>query len=326
MTKYSQKSIIAKVKRTILENQLIADGDQIILALSGGPDSVCLFDILFILQKELGFSLSACHYNHRLRGEESDRDQKFVEDLCKKKGIKLFMGKAPKEKAFKSEDEAREARYLFFTKLADDQQGAKIALAHHANDVAETFLMRILRGTGTRGLQSIPIKRDFFVRPFLDTARAEIEQYIAENHLTFVVDRTNLDKNFLRNMIRLEIIPKLEEINPNLIELLSSEAKTITSDYEFLAQTSLDQYSQVVLGETLSQIVFDAKKYLSLHPSMQFMILRLAVERLSGLKDLSFKQFAEVVNMVKKGEGNKLKILHSRLIIKLYGGKITLYK
>ena len=324
MTKYSQKSLIAKVERTILENGLIAKDEVVIVGLSGGADSVCLFEILNILKDRIGFHLLAAHFNHRLRGEESDGDQKFVEDLCTSKGISLEVGYANNVNDLKSEESARNARYDFFEHVLDSKKGDKFALAHHANDVAETFLMRLVRGGGLKGLSSIKISRDRYIRPLLFIEKDEISQFLGENEIKYRDDSSNLSEDFLRNKFRLSIIPQLETINPQIIENLSVLSSQINEDYNYLLQMAQKSLDDIVEVQGNEEIILNRRKWLELHLSMQKMVLRLAFDQINSLKNITNSHLEDVCLMIKKGEGKKQKRLPNSLLISYQAGKITI--
>ena len=213
-----QTSLEYKVLNTIKENNLLQSGDKIVVAVSGGADSICLLYLLNKLKERLGITLEACHYNHKLRGEESDRDEKFVKKICQEWGIQASFSSAPEKNKFKNEEEAREARYLFFEKISEQDRGVKIAIAHTANDLTETFLLRLVRGTGIRGLRAIPLARKNFIRPLLHSTRSDVENYLKENNINYITDKTNYSLKYSRNFVRLKVVPLLYELKPNLNE------------------------------------------------------------------------------------------------------------
>ncbi|MEI6498540.1 MAG: tRNA lysidine(34) synthetase TilS [bacterium] len=309
MTKYSQKSLIAKVERAIVENKLIAKDDVVILGLSGGSDSVCLFEILSILRTKIGFNLLAAHFNHRLRGEESEIDQKFVEAICKTSGVRLILGQAQNENHLKTEESARNARYEFFQQAFMSNKANKFALAHHANDAAETFLMRLVRGGGLKGLSSIQIERDQYIRPLLFVEKNEISQFLFEYKIKYRDDSSNSDEDFLRNQFRHTIIPQLEKINPQLIKNISNLSNQISDDYQYLEVASQKLLADLMISEDSDRIILDREKWLSLHPSMKRMTLRRAIEKIGSLKNISSIHLDEAMKVIEKGEGNKHKIL-----------------
>ncbi len=209
--------MICKVKETLQKFSMLCDADEILVGFSGGADSTALIHALISLSDEFGFSVSAAHVNHCLRGEESDRDENFVRDFCDKYSIKLTVLnidiKTGASEARKSiEEYAREVRYDFFNSLCGEK--TKVATAHNLNDCEETLLFNLARGAGLKGLSSIPPVRGSIIRPLIDCSRDEIESYCKVNNLSYVTDSTNLTDDYTRNKIRHNIIPLLKEINP----------------------------------------------------------------------------------------------------------------
>ncbi|MBR2461476.1 MAG: tRNA lysidine(34) synthetase TilS [Clostridia bacterium] len=226
--------IIRKVKKFIQQNSLIRSGDRVLVALSGGGDSVALLHILHALSRELEFSVLAAHFNHRIRGKEADRDEEFSRALCQRLGISFCSGSAdiPRlaaESGMGIEECAREQRYGFLFKAAEEYGCNRLATAHHATDNVETVLFHTARGSGTNGIGGIaPMRRDGVIRPLLSCSRAEIESYLKDGDLEYVTDSTNSDKSVTRNFIRGDVLPLLRRINPSLesaFERLSSDAR-----------------------------------------------------------------------------------------------------
>jgi len=327
MNRYTQKSIISKVEKTIKENGLILPNEKIVVALSGGPDSMALINILLRLRSKLKIEVLACHYNHRLRGEESELDQQFVQKFCDKEGIALSVGAFAKKNKLKSEGDARSARYSFFEEILVEGGEDKIALAHNLNDFVETTIHRIVRGSGLRGLSSIPISRGKFIRPLLFVSRKEIESFLEENKIDFCTDQTNFDMRFTRNRIRMETIPYLEKLNPNILNSLFVMSQTIQTDYSYLEAHTEEILAKICEKKSGNSIVIDRLRWLELDKALRVMTLRLALnDLLQGLPDISYKQIEEVVKMILKGEGRKKKILPCSLQAELQAGKIVLSK
>ena len=232
--------MILKIKSFIRENQLLSEGDRVLVALSGGADSVCLLSILLALKDEYSFSLAAVHVNHNLRGDEADADAAFCTALCEKLGVRLHSCSADvqslaREKRLSIEAAAREARYRIFYSLCEQNGYSKIAVAHNAQDSAETVLMHLLRGSGLDGLRGILPKRDNVIRPLLCVTRDEIEGYLTDGGLSYVTDSTNAEDVYLRNRIRHDLLPKLvDEYNPNLIQTLLQTVTLLQKDAQCL--------------------------------------------------------------------------------------------
>ena len=223
--------MLNKVSAFISQYHMMKPGDRIVCALSGGADSVALLWALYLLQDKWQFTLSAAHFNHQLRGAESDRDQAFVEELCRRYDIPLTVGTSPVASGKKGlEAAAREARYAFFATLP-----GKIATAHTADDNAETVLMHLVRGTGLKGLGGISPVREQVIRPMLTVTRQEVLQFLEEYCLPHIEDSSNHTDAFLRNRIRHNVMPLLSLENPSLGENLSQMALRLRQDEAFIS-------------------------------------------------------------------------------------------
>jgi len=231
--------MLANIKSVISKFNMISSGDKkIIVALSGGADSVCLLYIL----RDLSFTIEACHVNHKLRGEASDADEQFVRELCEKLDVKLHVCgidvKALQKKHQSLEECAREARYSY---LAEIGTSALIATAHTANDNTETVLLNLTRGAGLRGLCGIPPVRGNIIRPLIETTRAEILSYLLERDAKYVTDESNSSDEFTRNDLRLNIIPLLERINPSLNIGITRMCEVLRTDEEYLHEIAVTE-------------------------------------------------------------------------------------
>lgn len=226
-----------KLERFLKAYQMVAPGDRVICALSGGADSVALTYSLWLLKEKLGITVEAAHFNHHLRGEESDRDQRFVEDFCRGYDIPLHLGEAKVTAGPKGlEAAAREARYAFLRSLP-----GKIATAHTADDNAETVLMRMVRGTGLKGLGAITPISGNVIRPMLTVTRQEVEDFLQDQGLSHVEDSSNGSDDFLRNRIRHGIMPLLKEENPRISRNLSQMALRLRQDEVCLADLTPEE-------------------------------------------------------------------------------------
>jgi len=223
--------MLSKLRSFVKEQHLIARGDSIVCAVSGGADSMALLWALYLLKEEWELELSAAHFNHHLRGEESDRDEQFVRDFCAGYGIPLHVGSARVVAGEKGlEAAARDARYTFFATLP-----GKIATAHTADDNAETVLMHLVRGTGLKGLGGIAPKRGNLIRPMLQVTRQDVESFLSEYAVSHISDSSNETDLFLRNRLRHHVMPLLKEENPRLAENLSAMALRLRADEQALS-------------------------------------------------------------------------------------------
>ncbi len=218
--------MLNKLRKLLRQYDMVAQGDHVICAVSGGADSVALLFGMYLLREKLGITLGAAHFNHRLRGEESDRDERFVREFCSRYDIPLSVGSAQVVSGKKGlEAAAREARYGFFATLP-----GKIATAHTADDNAETVLMHLVRGTGLRGLGGISPINGNIIRPMLSVTRQEVLAFLEEYCLTFMEDSSNKTDDFLRNRLRHGVMPLLKAENPRLAENLSQMAMELRYD------------------------------------------------------------------------------------------------
>ncbi len=218
-----------KVKAFIRQHALCQPGGVVLVGLSGGADSVALTRVL----KELEFPLLALHCNFRLRGEESDRDERFVRDFCQKEEIPLRVRAFDTTEYAKSEGvsiemAARDLRYAWFEEVRQETKASCIAVAHHLEDNAETVLLNLIRGTGLDGLCGMRPKHGRIIRPLLTVTRQEIELYLKSQELSFVTDSTNLEADCTRNKIRLCVLPEMRKINPSICQSITETARRLT--------------------------------------------------------------------------------------------------
>lgn len=231
--------LLETVRRTIEEHHLLKKGDNVLCAVSGGADSVCLLNVMCTLKTEYNLSIFVVNVNHLIRGEEAQRDSDFVKSLCSQMGIECFyreydVKKIAKELRLGEEECGRQLRYKCFDEIANKLGGAKIATAHNLNDNAETVLFRIIRGSSARGLSGIKHQRDNIIRPLLDVPRCEIETYLTKNNIFWCEDSTNKHDVYSRNKIRINVMPELEKISNGAQEKIVSAAQLICEDDEYL--------------------------------------------------------------------------------------------
>lgn len=222
--------MLNKVSENLRRFSMVAPGDRVICAVSGGADSMALLWSMVLLREKLGITLEAAHFNHNLRGEESQRDEAFVRDFCAGYGIPLHVGSGSVVSGKKGlEAAARDARYAFLRSL-----GGIIATAHTADDNAETMLLHLIRGTGLKGLGAIAPKASGLIRPMLTVTREEVLAFLAEYAVPHVEDSSNASDDFLRNRVRHSVMPLLKQENPSLSENLSETALRLRQDEEAL--------------------------------------------------------------------------------------------
>ena len=251
--------MLDKLLAALRQYDMLEAGDTVYCAVSGGADSMAMLFAMYLLREKLKIQLKAVHFNHNLRGAESDEDEAFVEKFCRQYDIELAVGSGRVTAGKKGlEAAARDARYQFFASLS-----GKIATAHTADDNAETVLMRLVRGTGLKGLGAISPVRGNVIRPMLNITRREILDFLAEYHISYRTDSSNHSDDFLRNRLRHHVMPLLMQENPRLTENLSAMAQRLRLDEEALAQqvrpemdvTVLRQMPPAVRSRCLEQIV-----------------------------------------------------------------------
>ena len=247
--------MLDKIKRYIADNKLFEQSDKLLVGLSGGADSMALLNVLI----ELKYDCFAAHCNFHLRGEESDKDQLYVEDWCNFKNIPLITvdfdtTKYAADNKISIEMAARELRYGWFERVRKEHDADYIAVGHHLNDSIETFLLNLIRGTGISGLSGIAPKNGRVVRPLLSVSREEIEEYLDGKATNFRVDSTNLEDIYTRNFVRLNLLPSLEKINPSINDAIARTSKNL-SEVEKVYRHVMEKDIKEVLLDNVIDIV-----------------------------------------------------------------------
>jgi tRNA(Ile)-lysidine synthase len=279
--------MLGKVKKVIENYHMISSGDRVLVAVSGGPDSVALLAILHKLAPELGVSLVVAHLNHGLR-PEADAEEQFVRELCLSMGLPMESGRAyilelSRSQGRSVEDMARAVRYSFLDEAADRVHADRIALGHHLHDQAETVLMNLLRGSGPEGLKGMtPVRNRRYIRPLLHTSRGEIREFLAGEGLSFVVDHSNEDPKYLRNRIRHELLPLLDrQFKTGIERILARTAEITGREDDFMQdQVRLVLSEWEILDSTLN-LCLDISKLRALHEALARRIIKTLLERFS---------------------------------------------
>lgn len=307
------KTLLSRVKENLIKDKLIEKGDVVLVALSGGADSVCLLTVLYALSFEMGFTLKAAHLNHGIRGDEAERDEKFAENLCETLGVPIYISHKdiPALSKGRSEEEVgREERYKFFFRLSEENNGAKIAVAHNKNDVAETMVMRLVRGTSVFGLSGIPKKNGLIIRPLLNIERSEIEKYLKDNNVPFVTDGTNLKDEYLRNRIRHKVLPEMEKINENYLSSIHKTAGRIALAADFIKEEAMRCYGEITE-------VIKIKKLQNLHEALMFFIISESAYK-AGVKEISEKHIRDILSLEKSSSGKRVDIPGGFEAVRMY--------
>ena len=317
--------MLSKVHDYINQFHMIEEGDRIVVGVSGGADSVCL---LFILQEhcqKCGASLMVVHINHGLRGKEADRDEQFVRELCGRLRVEFYLftydiRKLAAKEGLTEEEAGRNARYQAFLEVCKQHQGNKIAVAHNKNDLAETMLFNLFRGSGLKGLSGIEAKRvistDFgniiLIRPLLGTERKEIETYLGQKGITFVTDSTNLGEDYSRNKIRNRVLTyATEQINTQAVGNIYETALKIREAMEYI-ENNVAQCYQVLVKQELGTYYLLVEDFVKEPVVIQKGLIRKILEELAGnLKDLEAKHVDTVLSLMEKQVGRYMHLPYS---------------
>ena len=307
------KDFIRKVKENIINNSLLEKGDTVICGLSGGADSVCLLVILNKLKDELGIDLKAAHLNHGIRGEEADRDEAFSKSLCRELGVEIFTEHKdiPGISGGKNTElVAREERYKFFGDLSDKFSGGKIAVAHNKNDVAETMVMRLIRGSSVFGLKGIPVKNNKIIRPLLSVTREEIEAFLESENISFVTDSSNLTDDYTRNKIRHKILPEMKNINEGYLTAIGNTAAKLSEVSDFIKEEAYKSYGEI-------SGVIDTDKLNGLHKVIKEYILAESAYS-AGIEELSKQNISDILDLAENSSGKKVNLPGEHDAVKVY--------
>lgn len=303
-------TLSARVLGTIRRHALVAPGGRVLVALSGGPDSVALVHLLQELEPAGHLIVAGlAHFNHQLRGAESEADESFCRAMAARLGLPLECGRgdvraAAKEQGRSIEDAARVLRYAFLEEAANLTGADAVAIGHTRDDQAETFLLRLLRGSGPQGLAGILPRAGRMIRPLLDIPREELRAYATERGLAFREDPSNQDLRIPRNRVRHELLPYIQrEFSPGIIGVLAREASIAREDDEHLRQEAIDLARSIVLspegGRGRSEI--DARALTSLHPALAARVARLALQRQAPGAFIGFDHVERLLELVRTG-------------------------
>jgi tRNA(Ile)-lysidine synthase len=304
----------------IQEHCPIPSQSRLLVAVSGGPDSVCLLHSLIKLKKEMGIELHVAHLNHQLRGAESEADAHYVFDLAQGLGVPVTIEKRDvkayqAQKRISLEEAAREVRYNFLVQTAKALGASQVAIGHTRNDHIETILMHLIRGSGTRGLQGLAPYVKWptadavtIVRPLLEVSRKETASYCQEHNLVPRFDASNLSLSPLRNRIRLRLLPLLKSYNPQVSQALLRVARLAADDVAFLEEEGDRLWHQIAQRQE-NTVILNKAGFLGLPPALKRQVLRISLEKLIGnLKDIEARHIEEIMNALSKPAGRGLNL------------------
>ncbi len=319
--KDNRKPLELRVLDFIREHHLVPVDSCLLVAVSGGPDSVCLLHILLRLKDELGIRLHLAHLNHQLRGTESEADARYVDEMARQLGIPATVARGDvarhqAEKRISLEEAARDVRYTFLAETARSVGADRVAVGHTSDDNVETILMHLVRGTGTTGLQGLkPYLKwrmaggDFAViRPLLTVSRGDTSGYCQEQELKPRTDTSNFSLSPLRNKIRHQLLPLLKGYNPGIEQAILRTARIAASEIAFLAEEGARLWKEIVRSQE-DIIILDKESFLKLPPALKRHLLRMAFQRLLGnLKDIETRHIEEIMEILNKPAGKRLNL------------------
>ena len=305
----------SKVLKTIKKYNLIENGDKIILAVSGGPDSISMLDILNNIKNDknidINFEIIVAHVNHMIR-KEAIEDEKYVREFCKKRKIEFYsksidVQKIANNNKIGTEEAGRKARYEFFDEILKKTNSNKIAIAHNKNDSVETVIMHILRGSGISGLKGIEPRREKYIRPLIDCERKEIEKYCNENDLKPKIDKTNFENVYTRNKIRNVVIPYIKnEFNENIIETISRLSKLVSEEEDYMERQIKKVYEDILIIEGKKEIQLDLKKFNNQEKVIKSRLIIYTITRIFGSSEGIEKiHIEDIIKLCGNNIGNK---------------------
>lgn len=330
-------SFRSRVERFIEEESLLEEGDGVVVAVSGGPDSVALLHLLFVLAERHSWRLSVAHVNHGFRGEESDAEAEFVRELAASLKLPFYLkeldmpGYLASTKA-NGQSAARALRYAFLREAAIDAGARRIALAHHADDQAETVLMRLLRGTGPSGLAGIPLRRMEpegleLVRPLLRMYKAELIRYCEQHGLTFRIDSSNLQTKYFRNQIRLEILPYLSRYRERLPEALNRLALLAAEEDDLLTRQTKALFEEYMNAESGS-VAWSAQWFGGVHVALQRRLIKLILSYLAlDPESIDYDQIEQLRKAILQPKAGSVRLdIDSRLTLRREYDRVVIHR
>jgi tRNA(Ile)-lysidine synthase len=299
--------LLSHIKDTIKKYNMISGGDHVLIALSAGADSSCLLSALDMIKPELDITLSAAYVDHGLRPDEIPEEIEFCRDICASFHVPVNIRSINVKKyilqtGLGKQEAARELRYNALNEIASETGANKIALAHNANDQAETVLIRLIRGSGAAGLSGIPPVRGNIIRPLIETDRKDIETFLEKQGIGYMTDSSNLRYDYLRNKIRHHIFPELKKINSDIVNTLSRTADIFRDE---------ERHFEVIVTKTMMRLISrKSDKFIELFLSpLEFLdkvilrrALRRSVDAVAGLRGIGFIHIEEIISLIKSGK------------------------
>ena len=318
------EDLIRKADETIRRYGLLSPGDTVLAGFSGGPDSTCLLLVLHALQEAYRLDIHAVYVDHSLRPAETPAEAAFCRALCEGCGITLLhrsvdVASYRKTRRMNLQEAARQMRYQAFQDAAHEVRADRIAIGHTADDQAETFIMRLTRGSGPAGLAGIPVKRGKIVRPLIEVERHEIDCFLKERGIAPVADSSNLKEDYFRNLVRLSVMPLLKRNNPNLVHSLVTTMAILQEEERYFAVLVTKTLMKLISRKTGQRIELFLSPMESLDTVILRRVLRRAIEEIEGLRSVGFGHIEDVIRLIRHGAaGSRLMLPQGIRVIRDY--------
>lgn len=324
--------MIRKIEEYCKRNEIIKKDDKIVIGLSGGADSVCLFFILLNLQKKYGLSLQAVHIHHKIRRQEADRDAVFAEKLCSRYQIPCIVEYhdvllMAKKEGISEEEAGRKVRYTALERIRIRLGFTKIAVAHHIKDQAETILFHLCRGSGLAGLRGMCPVSGVLIRPLLSVSRREIEDYLRERNQSWCTDSTNLENHYMRNRLRNQVLPLLtEQVNAEAVEHIAAAGTILGEAYAYIRTEAQCQAERLLSVKKTGEIELDVKETVLLAPVIRREVYRILLEKKGGLHNITALHLEQMDDIVNGQVGRRIDLPGERKAVRTYQALMLLDK
>lgn len=316
--------LIAAIEETMRRNRLLSAGDSVLVGLSGGPDSSCLLAVLHSLREKYQLDIHAVYVNHNLRPGEVPAEIAFCRSLCETLGVAFLqrsidVASLRKERRMNLHEAARELRYQAFRDAALEVRANRIALAHTADDQAETFIMRLTRGSGPAGLSGIPIMRDSIIRPLLEVEREEITRFLRGKDIVPVTDSSNLTEDYFRNAVRMSVMPVLKRSNPGLARSLCHTMAILQEEERYFGILVTKTLMKLISRKTEGRIELFLAPMEAMETVILRRVLRRAISETAGLRGIAFGHIEDIISLIRKGAaGQRIRIPNGIRVIRQY--------
>lgn len=321
-----------KVLDTIKKYNLIVPNDKIVIGVSGGPDSICLLNILNNLKEKLQIEIVVSHINHMIRAE-ADLETEYVQKFCQNIGVQCFIKKIDilkiaEESKTGTEEMGRNIRYQFFREVKNRVGANKIVTAHNSNDNAETVLMNIIRGCGSSGLKGIEPIREDLIRPLIECDRQEIEEYCKVLKLNPKIDKSNYENIYTRNKVRNMLIPYIKEnFNQNIIESINRLSNILKEENEYFEVTVKEEYEKILIEKNENEIVLNLKCFNNLKKVIKSRIILYTINNLIGSSQgIEKVNVEDIIKLCEKNIGNKFLIPNKKIKVLVKSKRIFFIK